>query len=51
MTCLRVRRAAKQNLLLILTLVGVALGLGIGFAIRGASPSEDVLMWLGTSYF
>ncbi|XP_064635549.1 excitatory amino acid transporter-like [Lineus longissimus] len=37
----------KDNLLLILTIVGIVLGFIIGFAIRPLEPSEDALMWLG----
>lgn len=40
-TCLR------REALLLLTLLGVCLGFGIGFAIREADPSDDTLMWIG----
>jgi hypothetical protein len=39
----------KDNLLLILTIVGIILGFIIGFAIRQLEPSEDAIMWLGES--
>ncbi|KAH3803562.1 excitatory amino acid transporter 2-like isoform X2 [Dreissena polymorpha] len=46
-TCDKINAFIRDNLSLILTLLGVALGLGVGFAIRPAHPSESVLMWLG----
>lgn len=37
----------KGNLLLLLTLLGVFLGIGIGFVVRASSPSSTALLWLG----
>ena len=41
----------NENLLLVLTLVGVLLGFAVGFGFREANPSEDALMWIGMSIF
>ncbi|KAL5008700.1 hypothetical protein ScPMuIL_014281 [Solemya velum] len=44
-------RTAKScllnNLLALLTVIGVAVGFGIGFAVRAADPSEDGIIWTG----
>ena len=37
---------AKENLLLVLTVLGVILGTIIGFACRVANPSEEVIMFI-----
>lgn len=42
--CLQVFR---NNLLVILTVLGVIFGFIIGFGVRAASPSEDALIWTG----
>ena len=47
MTSCKVARAFRSNLLLLLTLIGVILGVGLGFAARTFEPSDDALMWLG----
>ena len=47
MTSCKVARALRSNLLLLLTLIGVILGVGLGFAARTFEPSDDALMWLG----
>ncbi|XP_077993925.1 excitatory amino acid transporter-like [Glandiceps talaboti] len=44
-SCLK--QFAKDNLLLLLTLVGVVLGFIIGFSLQGVELSRDVLMWIG----
>ena len=36
----------KQNLLLVLTVLGVILGAIIGFAARSANPSQEVIMFI-----
>ncbi|XP_052782586.1 excitatory amino acid transporter-like [Mya arenaria] len=46
-TCARIIAVVKENALLVLTLVGVALGIGLGFAVRETNPSDTALMWLG----
>ena len=43
----KVKGHLVRNLLIYLTLIGVALGLGIGFALRPVTPSQSVLVWLG----
>lgn len=40
-------RIFKNNLLVILTIIGVIFGLALGFGIREASPSDDAIMWIG----
>ena len=45
------KRWMNENLLLVLTLVGVLLGFAVGFGFREANPSEDALMWIGMSVF
>ncbi|XP_069133835.1 putative sodium-dependent excitatory amino acid transporter glt-3 isoform X2 [Argopecten irradians] len=37
----------KDNLLVVTTLLGVAVGFAIGFGVRATNPSDDDLMWLG----
>ncbi|XP_074660429.1 excitatory amino acid transporter-like [Tubulanus polymorphus] len=37
----------KENLLLILTAVGIVFGFIIGFVVRPYKPSPDALMWIG----
>ncbi|XP_033753486.1 excitatory amino acid transporter 1-like [Pecten maximus] len=37
----------KDNLLVVTTLLGVAVGFAIGFGVRETKPSDDDLMWLG----
>ena len=37
----------KNNLLVILTIVGVMFGLALGFGIREANLSDDAIMWIG----
>lgn len=44
---MKIGLALRENLLLIMTLIGVVLGVGLGFAIRQADPSANSLMWLG----
>ncbi|XP_048730322.2 excitatory amino acid transporter 1-like isoform X3 [Ostrea edulis] len=44
MNCLQL---VKSNLLVILTMIGVALGFGAGFLAREFDPSSDALMWIG----
>ncbi|XP_070536178.1 excitatory amino acid transporter-like [Ptychodera flava] len=39
-------KAIKDNLLLILTLVGVVVGFIIGVVAKGADPSNDAIMWV-----
>lgn len=41
--------AVKNNLLVILTIVGVIFGLALGLGIREANPSSDATMWIGKS--
>ncbi|XP_076454161.1 excitatory amino acid transporter-like [Babylonia areolata] len=41
------RTLLRENLVLLLTLVGVLLGFAIGFGVRELNPSEDTLMWIG----
>ena len=36
----------RTNLLLVLTVLGVVFGVIIGFAMRGANPSDDVIMFI-----
>ncbi|KAK3104137.1 hypothetical protein FSP39_024686 [Pinctada imbricata] len=37
----------KDNLLVLLTMVGVGLGFALGFGVRSLDPSKDAIMWLG----
>ncbi|XP_059156429.1 excitatory amino acid transporter 2-like [Physella acuta] len=37
----------RNNLLVFLTLMGVAVGGVLGFTVRQAEPSQDVIIWLG----
>jgi hypothetical protein len=46
LTCLQV---VRNNLLVILTFVGAAVGFAVGFGVRATDPSRDALMWLGES--
>ncbi|WAR27250.1 EAA3-like protein [Mya arenaria] len=48
-TCALITSVVKENALLVLTLVGVSLGIGLGFAVRETNPSDTTLMWLGTA--
>lgn len=43
----KIKKWMLDNLLLVLTLVGVILGFVVGFGFREAHPSEDALMWIG----
>ncbi|XP_060600908.1 excitatory amino acid transporter-like [Ruditapes philippinarum] len=43
----KVRSVFLNNLLLFSTLIGVAFGFLVGFAVRISQPSENALMWLG----
>lgn len=36
----------KTNMLLVLTVIGVCLGVLLGFALREADPSPDVIMFI-----
>ena len=47
--CSTIKTTLKGNVLMILTLVGVALGFAIGFGIRPLNPSTDALLWIGKS--
>ncbi|KAK7090285.1 hypothetical protein V1264_010100 [Littorina saxatilis] len=38
---------AKENAVLLLTLLGVVLGFAIGFGVRELHPSDDAIMWIG----
>jgi len=37
----------KENLLVVTTLLGAAVGFSIGFGVRSLQPSEDAIMWIG----
>ena len=39
----------KENLLVILTLIGVGIGLLVGFTVAPTKPSASALMWIGKS--
>ncbi|XP_033760828.1 excitatory amino acid transporter-like isoform X2 [Pecten maximus] len=41
------RRWVNDNLLLLLTSVGIVLGFGVGFGIREVNPSPVLLTWIG----
>lgn len=43
-------KTIKRNLLVILTIVGVVVGLIVGFSVREANPSADAIMWIGRKY-
>jgi len=43
----KLKRMLSNNLLLFLTIAGVFIGFGSGFAIRETHPTEDALMWIG----
>lgn len=40
-------RRMRNNLLVILTVVGILVGIAIGFAVRPLNLSSDAMMWLG----
>lgn len=40
-------KTIKRNLLLILTILGVIIGLAVGLGVREAKPSADAVMWIG----
>jgi len=47
--CLQI---VKANLLVLLTLIGAAIGFMIGIAVRNTHPTESTLMWIGKlTYF
>jgi len=39
--------AIRRNLLVLLTVVGVIVGLIVGFSVHEVHPSDDTIMWLG----
>lgn len=43
----KTKKWMMDNLLLVLTLVGVILGFAVGFGFKAADPSPDALMWIG----
>lgn len=43
----KIKKWMMDNLLLVLTLVGVILGFAVGFGFKAANPSPDALMWIG----
>ena len=43
-----IMRGVKDNLVMILTLLGVILGFLVGFGVSRTRPSDTVIMWLGT---
>lgn len=43
----RIKTVIMNNLLLVLTLLGVVLGYFIGFGTRKTNPTKNALMWLG----
>lgn len=43
----KIKKWMLDNLLLVLTLVGVIFGFAVGFGFREMHPSEDALMWIG----
>lgn len=45
------KETLKKNLLLLLILFGVLVGVGLGFLVRLAEPSDNVLMWLGELFY
>lgn len=45
--CQRVCRRFKENILLVLTAVGILLGFLLGFTLRLAEPSKDTVRWIG----
>ena len=44
-----IKNWVMENLLLVLTLVGVLLGFAVGFGFRTMRPTADALMWIGMS--
>lgn len=46
----KIKTVLINNLLLVLTLVGVVMGFLIGFGARQTNPTENALMWLGMYY-
>ncbi|XP_021360035.1 excitatory amino acid transporter-like [Mizuhopecten yessoensis] len=42
-----IRRWIKENLMITLTTAGIVLGFALGFGIREAKPSPEVLTWIG----
>lgn len=43
----KIRGHFARNLLIYLTLIGVILGLAVGFSVRPVAPSQAVMVWLG----
>ena len=43
----RLLRVFRKNLLVLLTVVGVVVGLAVGFGIRETIPSQDAILWIG----
>lgn len=43
----KILEVVHRNLLVLLTVVGVLVGLIVGFAVHSASPSQDAIMWIG----
>ena len=41
------RSLLRDNLLLVLCMIGVVVGFVLGFGIRPLKPSEDAMLWIG----
>ena len=45
--CALVTRFLRENALILLTLLGIAIGFAVGVGLQSVKPSSDVLQWIG----